>query len=297
VPVAPPPTLASPRPSLPQAFLNCRRRSTEGWSLLNIGLDLLGGALSLGQQLAACRLAGSWEPVAGNPVKLGLAAVTIAFDCVFLAQHAAYYAPSRRLSAPGAAAAAARVRSVLRALAAAPEALPFDVAEDALLTLGEAGVDVHIAKELERYAEHPESLPTAALDRLLGAYWAGGVGVAVAVAGAGAPASAPARPGGAWVAAAGGLRAPLLGGGAAGALEGIESASSSESGSYRDSPIVDILLRPAAAAAAAPACAAPGGLQPPPCVWQQHAARPQPQQPLPGAAWRLAGAPPGGARW
>lgn len=39
---------------------NHRRKSTLGWSILNIILDATGGCLSLGQQLLTCYWAGSW---------------------------------------------------------------------------------------------------------------------------------------------------------------------------------------------------------------------------------------------
>jgi hypothetical protein len=40
--------------------MNARRRSTQGWSILNILLDFLGGTLSLGQQLLTCWWTGNW---------------------------------------------------------------------------------------------------------------------------------------------------------------------------------------------------------------------------------------------
>jgi hypothetical protein len=201
-------------------------------------------------------------------------------------QHYVYYAPSRRLSAPGGAAAARRVQAVLRALAAAPEQLPFDVAEDALLTLGEAGVDVHVAKELQHYADHPQQLPTAALDRLLSAYWcAGGApGLAAHGSGGGGTRGAPSA---AWLAAAAdeeaGLRAPLLAQRSLDPPDGFETATSSESGSYRE-PTVDIVLLGSAAAAgalvAAPAavCSSALGGGSPPHQQQRHQQQRQRQQ-------------------
>lgn len=36
---------------VPQAFMNYRRKSTDGWSIGNILLDFTGGTLSIGQML------------------------------------------------------------------------------------------------------------------------------------------------------------------------------------------------------------------------------------------------------
>ena len=83
---------------VPQAVLNCRRRSTRGWSVLNVLLDLLGGALSLGQQLLTCWYARSLAPITANPVKLGLALTSMAMDLVFVLQHYALYPESRKKS-------------------------------------------------------------------------------------------------------------------------------------------------------------------------------------------------------
>lgn len=76
---------------VPQARLNCRRRSTEGWSIDNVVLDFLGGALSLGQLLLDAACADDWSAVSGDPVKFGLGFVSMVFDSLFLAQHFVCY--------------------------------------------------------------------------------------------------------------------------------------------------------------------------------------------------------------
>ena len=86
---------------LVQVMYNCRRRSTQGWSILNILLDFMGGALSMGQQLLTCWWAGNWAPVTANPVKLGLALTSMLMDLVFMLQHYVLYAgAARRLCEP-----------------------------------------------------------------------------------------------------------------------------------------------------------------------------------------------------
>ena len=71
----------------PQAILNYRRKSTEGWSIHQILLDLTGGMLSLTQLIIDCSLQADWSGMTGNPVKLGLANISMFFDVVFIVQH------------------------------------------------------------------------------------------------------------------------------------------------------------------------------------------------------------------
>jgi len=77
---------------IPQVYLNYTRESTVGWSVHNITLDFLGGALSLAQLFLDSALAGDiWGGTFGNPLKLGLAIVSLCFDCVFLCQHYVWF--------------------------------------------------------------------------------------------------------------------------------------------------------------------------------------------------------------
>lgn len=72
----------------PQAYLNCTRRSTLGWSIGNVLLDFAGGVLSLAQLCVDSKYQlGSLSHVLDNPVKLFLACFSIGFDLVFIAQH------------------------------------------------------------------------------------------------------------------------------------------------------------------------------------------------------------------
>lgn len=72
---------------IPQVMLNWRRRSTEGWNIWNVVLDLEGGVLSLAQQLLDSGVTKDWSAVTGNPVKFGLGFTSIFFDVIFLLQH------------------------------------------------------------------------------------------------------------------------------------------------------------------------------------------------------------------
>ncbi|KAI8454065.1 PQ loop repeat-domain-containing protein [Phakopsora pachyrhizi] len=76
---------------LPQLNMNFKRKSTIGWSIGNIILDLLGGILSLFQMVLDSGLAHDWSSLTSNPGKLGISLVSIGFDFLFMIQH---YLPS-----------------------------------------------------------------------------------------------------------------------------------------------------------------------------------------------------------
>jgi cystinosin len=83
---------------LPQAYLNYKRKSTEGWAITNILLDFSGGALSFAQLLVDAKNQGDWSLIADNPVKLMLSFISIAFDILFMVQHFYLYpAPPKGL--------------------------------------------------------------------------------------------------------------------------------------------------------------------------------------------------------
>ena len=76
---------------MPQAWLNYKRQSTVGWSIIPILMDLAGGILSLAQLVLDSSLQGDWSGITGNPSKLFLGNITIIFDLVFIAQHYVLY--------------------------------------------------------------------------------------------------------------------------------------------------------------------------------------------------------------
>ncbi|RMZ77419.1 hypothetical protein DV738_g4381, partial [Chaetothyriales sp. CBS 135597] len=76
---------------IPQARLNYRRRSTDGWSIITILLDLTGGVLSLVQLVIDASFQGDWSGITGNPLKFGLSIVSIGYDLLFMAQHYILY--------------------------------------------------------------------------------------------------------------------------------------------------------------------------------------------------------------
>ncbi|GAA6051309.1 hypothetical protein NBRC10513_000323 [Rhodotorula toruloides] len=76
---------------VPQAWVNYRRKSTEGWSIENILLDATGGLLSLTQLVLDSWVDGDWTGITGNPGKLGLSLLALAFDALFVVQHFVLY--------------------------------------------------------------------------------------------------------------------------------------------------------------------------------------------------------------
>lgn len=79
---------------VPQVWLNYMRKSTVGWSILNILLDFLGGTLSLAQMLLDASLQDDWSSLKSNPGKLGIALLSIGFDIIFILQHYVFYKTS-----------------------------------------------------------------------------------------------------------------------------------------------------------------------------------------------------------
>ncbi|GAA6028474.1 hypothetical protein JCM8097_007046 [Rhodosporidiobolus ruineniae] len=76
---------------VPQAVINYHRKSTEGWSVENILLDFTGGSLSLAQLVLDSWIDQDWRGITGNPGKLGLSFLSLAFDVLFLVQHYVLY--------------------------------------------------------------------------------------------------------------------------------------------------------------------------------------------------------------
>ncbi|GAA5942907.1 uncharacterized protein JCM15063_006154 [Sporobolomyces koalae] len=86
---------------VPQVRLNYQRKSTVGWSIENILLDLTGGTLSLAQLVLDSWRAQDWQGVTGNPGKLGLSILTLGFDLIFIVQHYILYRGSTSRPALG----------------------------------------------------------------------------------------------------------------------------------------------------------------------------------------------------
>lgn len=75
----------------PQVLVNWRNRSTQGWSIYSMLLDFVGGVLSIVQLLLDSYRQRDWSGLTGNPVKLLLGNVSMAYDLVFFTQHYVLY--------------------------------------------------------------------------------------------------------------------------------------------------------------------------------------------------------------
>jgi len=80
---------------VPQVWTNYQRQSTVGWSIYQVLTDSLGGFLSIAQLVIDSSLQSDWSGITGNPVKFGLAQISIFFDVVFMVQHYILYRAAR----------------------------------------------------------------------------------------------------------------------------------------------------------------------------------------------------------
>jgi cystinosin len=78
---------------VPQVISNFRRKSTVGWSITQQLLDFTGGILSLAQLVIDSSLQEDWSGLTGNPLKFGLANISLVFDVVFILQHFVFFGP------------------------------------------------------------------------------------------------------------------------------------------------------------------------------------------------------------
>ncbi|XP_059291152.1 cystinosin homolog [Lycium ferocissimum] len=76
---------------IPQAIMNFQRKSTIGFSIGNILLDLLGGVTNYGQMAVQSIDQNSWVNFYGNIGKTLLSLVSIFFDVLFILQHYVLY--------------------------------------------------------------------------------------------------------------------------------------------------------------------------------------------------------------
>ncbi|XP_041862199.1 cystinosin [Melanotaenia boesemani] len=76
---------------IPQAYMNYKRKSTEGWSIGNVLLDFTGGTLSILQMIIQSYNNDEWRLVFGDPTKFGLGLFSVVFDILFMAQHYCLY--------------------------------------------------------------------------------------------------------------------------------------------------------------------------------------------------------------
>jgi len=76
---------------IPQAVMNFKRKSTDGWSIGNILLDFTGGSLSIMQMFLKAYNYDDWLSIFGNITKFGLGFFSVLFDILFILQHYVFY--------------------------------------------------------------------------------------------------------------------------------------------------------------------------------------------------------------
>lgn len=76
---------------MPQVWVNFKRKSTIGFSITMILLDIVGGTFSFAQQGLRCIIEGNLTPLTGNMSKFTLAVESILFDFFFCYQHYVLY--------------------------------------------------------------------------------------------------------------------------------------------------------------------------------------------------------------
>ncbi|XP_074523539.1 cystinosin [Halichoeres trimaculatus] len=76
---------------VPQAFMNFKRKSTEGWSIGNVLLDFTGGTFSILQMILQSHNNDEWMLIFGDPTKFGLGLFSVVFDILFMVQHYCLY--------------------------------------------------------------------------------------------------------------------------------------------------------------------------------------------------------------
>ncbi|XP_076083361.1 cystinosin-like isoform X2 [Mytilus galloprovincialis] len=74
-----------------KAYMNFKRKSTEGWSIGNVILDFTGGSFSLLQMFLLAYNSDDWGSIFGDPTKFGLGFFSILFDILFIIQHYVLY--------------------------------------------------------------------------------------------------------------------------------------------------------------------------------------------------------------
>ena len=80
---------------IPQAWINFKTKSTIGFNIVTIWLDLLGGMLSIIQMLILAYNFKDWASIIGNFAKFLLGLVSIAYNLFFILQHYVFYGPKR----------------------------------------------------------------------------------------------------------------------------------------------------------------------------------------------------------
>ena len=85
---------------IPQAWANYRRKSTVGWSIDQVLLDLVGGIFSVAQLVLDSSLQNDWSGITGNLLKFMLGNFSMIFDIIFMTQHYILYPQRQNVDDP-----------------------------------------------------------------------------------------------------------------------------------------------------------------------------------------------------
>lgn len=79
---------------IPQAYMNYKRKSTQGWSIGLVILQLSGGIFSVLQMILDSYNYNDWVSIFGNPTKFLAGMLNILFPTYFVIQHYVLYRPT-----------------------------------------------------------------------------------------------------------------------------------------------------------------------------------------------------------
>lgn len=79
---------------IPQAYMNYKRKSTQGWSIGLVILQLSGGIFSVLQMILDSYNYNDWASIFGNPTKFLAGMLNILFPTYFVIQHYVLYRPT-----------------------------------------------------------------------------------------------------------------------------------------------------------------------------------------------------------
>lgn len=78
----------------PQVYLHYKRKTTFGFSMGGVLLDMTGGAFSIIQMLLIAYNYSDWGSIIGDPTKLGLGLISITYSLIFVVQNYVLYKES-----------------------------------------------------------------------------------------------------------------------------------------------------------------------------------------------------------
>ena len=81
----------------PQVYMNWKNKNTKGWAIEQVFPDLGGAIFSFLQMVVVSINTHDWNTYFGNPIKMFLSVLTLAYDSIFLIQHFIVYRKNNKL--------------------------------------------------------------------------------------------------------------------------------------------------------------------------------------------------------